>query len=116
MTAPGSGERDLSAVGVPEQERGFPDRSKYRSYVCAFIGKAVPLRRVGVPPAAARNGVDGETILEQRLHEFPVRRVVAEATVDEHQRWPFAVPVIRDRSRGRTEAMHGVLQRVRRFL
>ena len=42
------GERDLPAVGVPKQERGFSDRSEYRSYVCAFIGNAVPVRRVGL--------------------------------------------------------------------
>ena len=80
---------------MAKQEHGLAQRLNHVGDILRFVLDAVSDSRVRLTPAAAGNRVDIKELAEHRLHERPVRFVIAESAVHEHERMPGAGPVVR---------------------
>ena len=59
-----------------------------------LIVQGVALRRIRAATPAAGDGIHGEPFAKHRLHELPVRVVIAEGPVDEDERRAAAVGIV----------------------
>jgi hypothetical protein len=92
---------------VPEQQHGFADGCDDRDHVTALILEIVVLARRRFASTTAGDRVHREVALEDGLHEFPVRSVVAECPVHQYERGTGTGFLVGDRDVVRSlNAMH----------
>jgi hypothetical protein len=97
----------VAAVRVTEKKDRFVDRPDHSDDIVNFVLETVTFGGVRFAATSASDGVDRESLLEHRLDELPVRGVVAERAVDENERRPAPVLVVRNSHAGRRrKAVH----------